>query len=183
MNPIAAGPSSAWLARVAFGLAFWLALAAAAAAATATLEGVVIAVIDGDTVLFKPDHASATSRTFMKIRLAAIDAPEADQPHGEEATQALSEQMLNRRVRIATVATDGYGRTVARIWLDDLDVNAELVRQGHAWASIWRGQAELRALQEDARRQRRGLWQADEAVQPWVWRRRQRETTPPSASR
>jgi len=163
------------------GLGFWLALAAGAAAAT--LEGVVIVVVDGDTVLFRPDHYTAASRAFMRIRLAAIDAPEADQPHGEAATRALSEWLLHRRVTIETVATDDYGRTVGRIWLDDLDVNAELVRQGHAWASTWRGQAELRALQAEAKRLRRGLWQADEAVQPWVWRRQQRETTRPSASR
>ncbi len=181
MKPIPVRPTSAWLVQLALSLGFWLALAAGAAAAT--LEGVVIVVVDGDTVLFKPDHASATSRAFMKIRLAAIDAPEADQSHGEAAGRALSEWILNRRVRIETVATDDYGRTVGRIWLDDLDVNAELVRQGHAWASTWRGQAELRALQTEAKLQRRGLWQADDAVQPWVWRRQQRETTRPSASK
>lgn len=181
MNPLPLRQSFAWLVRAVIGLGFWLALAAGAAAAT--LEGVVIVVVDGDTVLFKPDHYSATSRAFMKIRLAAIDAPEADQPHGEAATRALSEWLLKRRVRIETVATDDYGRTVGRIWLDDLDVNAELVRQGHAWASTWRGRAELRALQAEAQRQRRGLWQADEVVQPWVWRRQQREATRPSASR
>lgn len=181
MNPLTPVPSSAWLVRTAVGLGLWLALAAGAAAAT--LQGVVIVVVDGDTVLFKPDHYAPASRAFMKIRLAAIDAPEADQPHGEAATRALSEWLLNRRVRIETVATDDYGRTVGRIWLDDLDVNAELVRQGHAWASTWRGQAELRVLQAEAKRLRRGLWQDDEAVPPWVWRRQQRETTRPSASR
>jgi micrococcal nuclease len=181
VNPLLLRQSLAWLVRAALSLGCWLALAAGAAAAT--LEGVVIVVVDGDTVLFKPDHYSATSRAFMKIRLAAIDAPEADQPHGEAATRALSEWLLKRRVRIETVATDDYGRTVGRIWLDDLDINAELVRQGHAWASTWRGRAELRALQAEAKRQRRGLWQADEVVQPWVWRRQQREATRPSASR
>jgi len=181
VNPLLLRPSFAWLVRAALSVGFWLAVAAGAAAAT--LEGVVIVVVDGDTVLFKPDHYSATSRAFMRIRLAAIDAPEADQPHGEAATRALSEWLLTRRVTIETVATDDYGRTVGRIWLDDLDVNAELVRQGHAWASTWRGRAELRALQAEAQRQRRGLWQADEVVQPWVWRRQQREATRPSASR
>ena len=181
MNPLALHQSLAWLVRAALSLGFCLGVAASAAAAT--LQGVIIVVVDGDTVLFKPDHYAPASRAFMKIRLAAIDAPEADQPHGEAATRALSAWTLNRRVTIETVATDDYGRTVGRIWVDDLDVNAELVRQGHAWASTWRGQAELRALQAEAKRQRRGLWQADEAVQPWVWRRQQREATRPSASR
>lgn len=181
MNPLHFRMSRGWPVRFALGLGVWFLFTVAASAAR--LDGTVIVVIDGDTVLFKPDHYSAASRAFLKIRLAGIDAPEADQPHGELAGRALSEWILNRRVTIETVATDDYGRTVGRIWLDDLDVNAELVRQGHAWASTWRGQAELRALQAEAKRQRRGLWQADDTVQPWVWRRQQRETTRPSASK
>jgi len=41
-----------------------------------TLRGVVIRVIDGDTVWFKPDRHDAASRDFLKIRLVDIDAPE-----------------------------------------------------------------------------------------------------------
>jgi len=159
------------------------ALACSAGAAAATLNGVVFVVIDGDTVLFKPDHYAAASRAFLKIRLAGVDAPEADQPHGEAATGALSEWLLNKRVSIDTVAIDDYGRTVGRIQSGTLDVNAELVRQGHAWASTWRSRPEYRELQVEAQRQRRGLWRADDPTPPWVWRRMQSGSTRPSASR
>ena len=64
-------------------------LVAGVPAQAETLDGVVIVVIDGDTVLFRPDHYSAASRAFLKVRLAGIDAPEANQPHGEAATRAL----------------------------------------------------------------------------------------------
>src|SRR5690606_21085397 len=110
-------------------LALW-----AVPAAADTLRGVVIVVIDGDTVLFKPEHYSPRSRGFLKIRLADIDAPEKGQPHGEAATRALKALVLNRRVQVDTVATDAYGRKIARIRRGAVQVNMELVRQGNAWA-------------------------------------------------
>jgi endonuclease YncB( thermonuclease family) len=136
------------------------------------LRGVVIVVIDGDTVLFKPDHYSPASRAFLKIRLADIDAPEKDQPHGDAATRALTALLLNQQVEVDTLATDAYGRTIARIQLGALQVNAELVRQGLAWASTgYQRKPELRNAQREARHAQRGLWQDPDPTPPWVWRR------------
>lgn len=169
-----------------------LALALLFAAGTAwadTFSGVVIVVIDGDTVLFKPEHASPRSRAFLKVRLADIDAPEHDQPHGAAATRTLKELVLNQRVQIDTVATDVYGRKIARVRKGSLQVNAELVRRGSAWvygstrASARRGgesykasahyrrNAALLDAQRSARLAHRGLWQDRSPTPPWVWRR------------
>lgn len=178
-RPAERGPR--WRASAAL-LAVLLALAWRGTAA-ADLHGVAFAVIDGDTVLFRPDHHTRDSRSFLKIRLADIDAPEADQPHGEAATLALSGRVLQRRVRIETVAVDDYGRTVGRLWLGGSDVNADLVRQGHAWASGWRGRSRYGALQAEAQSGRRGLWQADAPIPPWQWRRARAGASAPSASR
>ena len=93
----------------------FLAWAVAGPAVAETLNGVVIVVIDGDTVLFKPDHTHPSGHAFLKIRLADIDAPEHDQPYGDTATRALAAQVLNQRVEVDTVATDVYGRTIARM--------------------------------------------------------------------
>lgn len=157
---------------------FWLGLFCLAWAATPaiadTLRGSVIVVIDGDTVLFKPEHYRAASRAFLKIRLADIDAPEQDQPHGDAATRALTDLVLQKQVEIDTVATDTYGRKVALLRVGALQVNQEMVRQGHAWAfTRYRRSPELDAAQREARLARRGLWAADEPVSPWAWRRAQ----------
>lgn len=150
-----------------------LALALLFVAGTAcadTLSGVVIVVIDGDTILFRPEHY--TSRAFLKVRLADIDAPEHDQPHGAAATRTLKELVLNQRVQVDTVATDVYGRKIARIRKGSLQVNAELVRRGQAWASSrYRRNAALLDAQRAARRAHRGLWQDRAPTPPWVWRR------------
>jgi micrococcal nuclease len=139
-----------------------------------TLNGVVFVVIDGDTVLFKPDHYLASSRAFLKIRLADIDAPEKDQPYGNAASRALTALVLNQRVEVEPVATDTYGRTIARIRKGAVRIDAELVRHGYAWsATRGRRNAELIEVQREARRAQRGLWQDAAPTPPWVWRRAQ----------
>jgi micrococcal nuclease len=156
--------------RFLLGLMLFFALAISANAAP--LTGVVIVVIDGDTVLFKPDHYRAASRSFLKVRLADIDAPESNQPHGEAATRALKALVLERRATLEIVATDTYGRKVGRLQVDALPINMELVRRGYAWTSTrYRRNAEIMDAQRDARRARLGLWQDDEPTPPWVWRR------------
>lgn len=175
-------------------LALCLLLVAVAPTWADTMSGIVIVVIDGDTVLFKPDSPyqpdahGAAARAFLKIRLAGIDAPEKDQPYGEAATRALSALVLHQRVELTTVAVDVYGRTIARIQQDAVQVNAELVRRGLAWAygstrasarsgpesfraSTYRRNAELKAVQRDAQQAPRGLWQEAAPVPPWQWRR------------
>ncbi len=155
-------------------LALCLLFALSAPAAADTLHGVVIVVIDGDTVLFKPDHYSPGSRAFMKLRLADVDAPEQGQPHGAAATRMLKTLVLNQRVAVDTVATDAYGRKIARIKKGSLQVDAELVRQGFAWAATRSlRNAALLDAQHAARRAHRGLWQDPAPTPPWVWRRAQ----------
>jgi endonuclease YncB( thermonuclease family) len=148
-----------------------LLLFAAATAGAGTLSGVVIVVIDGDTVLFKPDHYSPASRAFVKVRLADIDAPEKDQPYGDAATRALQALVLKQRVELETLATDVYGRTVGRLMLGSVPVNAELVRQGLAWSSSRDPLHAMRTLQHEAQDARRGLWQDAGPTPPWTWRR------------
>jgi len=151
-------------------LFFLLALLCAGWVHAERLAGVVIVVIDGDTVLFRPDHYSAASRAFLKLRLAGIDAPETGQPHGEAATQALRMLALKRRAVADIVATDVYGRKVGHLEIGGADVNRDMVRRGHAWASP-RAARDLRAAEAEARRLRAGLWADADAVPPWVWRR------------
>lgn len=146
-------------------------LCSANLAAAAIQSGTVFVVIDGDTVLFKPESAQGTRR-FLKLRLAGIDAPERQQAHGDHATQALSDRVLGQRVQIDRVGRDTYGRTLARLSRDGRDINLELVREGHAWMSSYRRPAaDLLAAQGAARAARLGLWQAAAPMPPWRWRR------------
>ena len=177
--------------------------ATALPAVAETLRGVVIGVIDGDTVLFKPDHSGAASRAFLKVRLADIDAPEKDQPYGEAATRALTALVRDQHVEIHTVATDAYGRSIAHLQKGAMPINTELVRLGFAWtydstrtsvrsgseypqgasrsfraSRRYRRNASLMEAQNTARRAQRGLWADASPTPPWMWRR-----APPASAR
>ncbi|MDO9052730.1 MAG: thermonuclease family protein [Gallionella sp.] len=144
----------------------------------------VIVVLDGDTVLVRRGGGT------VKIRLAEIDAPEVGhagmdgqraslqkaQPFGENSKRSLAGMVLGKQVDVATRAVDQYGRLVAKLSVDGLDVNAEQVRRGMAWATVgWRqnrhSKHPLLALQAEARQARRGLWALDNPVLPGDWRK------------
>jgi micrococcal nuclease len=93
----------------------------------------VIEVLDGDTVLIK------RSNGLQKVRLAEIDAPEKAQPFGPAAQQSLSGMVMKKQVKFVSGTVDQYGRLVAHLSIDGLDVNSEQVRRGMAWAAAgWR---------------------------------------------
>ena len=107
----------------------------------------------------------------VKIRLQGIDAPEFNQPHGRSARNALDQKLAARQVRVAGRARDQHGRLLGTLWLEDRNLNRELVAEGHAW--VFGGFApdpDLIHAEEAARQARRGLWAADQPISPSQWR-------------
>lgn len=133
------------------------------------LPGTVVGVVDGDTVEVR------LSSGMIRVRLQAIDTPERGQPHGDAAKQALARIVFGKAVELEPYEQDRYDRLVARIWLGDVDVNAAMIKDGYAWAyRRYLDDARYCIYEFDARRARRGLWQAPAGhrVAPWEWRRR-----------
>jgi endonuclease YncB( thermonuclease family) len=132
----------------------------------------VVGVQDGDTITV----LTSENQSF-RVRLVEIDAPESGQPYGQRAKQALSAMVFGKDVTVDVQGTDRYGRTLGRVYHGEFDVNAAMVRDGFAWAyrSYLIDDAML-SLEEDARREARGLWSlpAAERVPPWEWRRKRR---------
>lgn len=128
--------------------------------------GKVIAVLDGDTVLVLRDSQK------VKIRLAEIDAPEKAQAFGATAKRSLSDMVLGKQVQVVSQAIDQYGRMVAHLGVNGLDVNSEQIRRGMAWEySHFHGNRALIALQQEARQAARGLWAQGNPTPPWDWRK------------
>ena len=126
----------------------------------ADLQGRVIAISDGDT--FK---LLTANKQQVKIRLAEIDAPESGQPYGNKSKQALSGLIFGKDVRVVVQTQDRYGRTVGRPYVGDLDICAEMVRLGAAWAyREYLRERTLLALENDARANGAGLWGLSEAA-------------------
>ena len=132
------------------------------------LDGVVVGVTDGDTVDVRLDSG------MVRVRLHAIDAPERGQAHGQAAKTVLSGLVFGKAVQVDPFEQDRYDRLVARLWLGDLEVNAEMIERGYAW--VYRRYADdpaYCALEKAARDLRRGLWTPQPPViAPWEWRRR-----------
>ena len=136
------------------------------------LPGRIVRITDGDGLV-----AEVAGFGRLNIRLAHMDAPEYDQPWGEEAKHAL--RRLSRRggCRFRLLARDRYARVVAVVHAGDVMLNEELVRQGHAWVYARYVPSHLlrrySALEREARQARTGLWGSNACpVPPWEWRRR-----------
>jgi micrococcal nuclease len=133
------------------------------------LPGAVTGVVDGDTADIRLQSG------MIRVRLHAVDAPEHDQAHGAASKSALSRLIFGRNVMVEPIEQDRYDRLVARLWLDGLDVNAEMVRQGQAW--VYRRYADdpaYCAFEKGARDLKRGLWALppSQRAAPWEWRHR-----------
>ncbi|MFM8577465.1 MAG: thermonuclease family protein [Planctomycetaceae bacterium] len=122
-------------------------------------------VHDGDTV-----SCLDPSGRLQKIRLVGIDAPELDQPHGRASRGALAAK-IGGDVLVEERGRDRHGRLLGRLFVENRDVNLEMVTDGHAWA--FTGFADdgiLNAAENAARAARRGLWADLSAISPSRWR-------------
>ncbi len=141
-------------------------LVAGSVAQGAEFTAKIVVVLDGDTVMVQRKNK------LEKIRLAEIDAPEKAQPFGETSRRSLSDMVLGKQVKVSSQAVDQYGRMVAHLSLDGLDINAEQIRRGMAWEySHFHGNKSLVALQEEAKQAPRGLWALSDPMPPWEWRK------------
>ena len=129
-------------------------------------------VLDGDTI-----EIAGT-----RIRLEGIDAPESAQmcsrkgsglwPCGKDATEHLKRMTSGRRVVCNDAGEDRYGRMLGWCAVDGLDINAEMVRSGFAWAFV-RYSKRYVSAEREARRAEAGIWQG-EAEPAWAFRERRR---------
>jgi|GEM_PF-643835 len=141
-----------------------------------TVEGIVRAVYDGDTVLLLTRNQSK-----LKVRLYGIDAPETKkpdkpgQPYGSNSKRTLMYKIIGRQVQADIMDTDQYQRAVAVIHYEGRDINREMVAEGMAWAyrNYLKGAYASKYIdaEERARSRRLGLWRENNPLPPWEFRR------------
>jgi len=137
---------------------------------SAAILCLVVGISDGDTLTARCGEPGAYER--VKVRVAAIDAPEKAQPFGQRSRQHLAELCFQQQASIKTQSKDRYGRTVADVECQGQDVARAQVQAGMAWVytQYAKGYGHLFPAQERAKDGRLGLWSV-EAVPPWEWRR------------
>lgn len=120
----------------------------------------------------------------LRVRLEGIDAPEMGQTCGRRsvgdwncgraAQQALGDLVHGRRIDCDSKGRDKYGRELGICFVDGRDINAELVRQGMAWAFVKYSQSYVGA-EAEARKARAGIWQGS-AEPAWAYRAQKWQT-------
>ncbi|MDO8767445.1 MAG: thermonuclease family protein [Burkholderiaceae bacterium] len=135
-------------------------------------QGTVTYVTDGDTLWVQPTNPLIHGSTPRKIRIEGIDAPESCQLYGHQSTLALKQLIARQSVTVTTRRLDDYGRDVAKITVNNMDVGAWMVSHGHAWSYHYRHSAGPYAKQEArARSAHRGLFASPSPAQPSDFRR------------
>ncbi len=115
----------------------------------------VYKVIDGDTIVISGgDH----------IRYIGIDAPEKGELYYQEAAELNKKMVAGKKISLVTDISDEdhYGRKLRYVYVDEIFVNAEIVRQGLAFAYPYPPDIKyhiyLEEMETEARINRRGLW-------------------------
>lgn len=125
----------------------------------------VIGVADGDTLTVLVDGKP------LRIRLGNIDAPEKKQAFGDRSKLSLSELCYRRDATYSTLGVDRYGRTIATVLCDGVDVNRAQVERGMAWVyTQYNKDRALVSVEAQAKATKRGLWADKAPVPPWEFR-------------
>ena len=133
------------------------------------LSGKVISVKDGDTIDILYNNKKLT------IRLAHIDCPEKKQPYGQAAKQFVSDKCFGQTVTIRhNNEYDRSKRLIGEVILSDNEnLNKSLVKAGLAWHfKKYSTDNSYAVLEQEARKQRIGIWSEPNPVAPWEWRGR-----------
>lgn len=124
----------------------------------------VLQIVDGDSVTV------SINGELVRVRLAEIDAPEGDQPFAVESRQSLFDLCFWTPAELTSISKDHYGRMLAKVKCNGVDINAEQVRRGLAWVKDQTVKDKtLYKLEDEARAARRGLWSSESPLPPWEW--------------
>jgi micrococcal nuclease len=123
-------------------------------------EGTVARIIDGDTIELS---------TGERIRYLMVNTPETtggkNECYGSNAVQFNTDLVAGKKVKLDydVQCTDMFGRTLAYVTVDNIEVNTELVKRGFACVLHIPPNGddradEFEALEDEAKAENRGLW-------------------------
>lgn len=136
---------------------------------SAEIKGLVVGVSDGDTITVLDDM----DKGRFRIRLYGIDAPEKKQDFGQKAKQYLSSRLFRKAVVIRYKEIDRYGRIVGKVYLDNEEINVDMLKNGYAWHyKNYDNSEEYSQAEINAKRKGIGLWSMKNPIPPWTFRKK-----------
>lgn len=128
----------------------------------------VVEVTDGDS------FTCILDKKEVAIRLYGIDAPENGQTFSVKSKDYLKQILDRKNVQIKIVENDRYGKSVALVYADKVNVNETLVKNGAAWVYPQYCKLifckEWNNYQQIAKALKMSLWEEREPVPPWEYR-------------
>lgn len=102
-------------------------------------SGKVVKVYDGDTFTLAAKLPNTDGPVYrFTVRLNGIDTPEikgktaTEKELAKRARDALSSLMMNKIVILKNVETEKYGRLLAEVYVDDININNYMVDNKYA---------------------------------------------------
>ena len=135
-------------------------------------------VTDGDTIVINDIRirftgSDAPESYFFGKTQTCLDANGIEWECGNAATLKLKQLINNQIVRCTDEGQDRYGRTLGICYVDEVDLQAEMVKSGMAIAYL-RYSRRYENEQNYAKKVKAGMW-AGEFQEPEVWRRENRD--------
>ena len=97
-----------------------------------TYRGKIVKIIDGDTIDVIIDLGFEVQKR-VRCRLDSVDAPAITTPEGKKAKEFLVEKLpINETVTVVSNKYDKYGRSVAMVYYNDVNINQLLLDNNHA---------------------------------------------------
>ena len=100
--------------------------------------------------------------------LEGIDSPKPGQDYFLQSKRHVYSYIKRKKFRVVLLGYDEMKREIARVYVDDLNVNLEMVKAGMAWwdGCEFEGSDEIKAAESAAREAKIGLWRNPNPVHP-----------------
>lgn len=121
-------------------------------------------IIDGDSIIDSYGN---------RMRLAFIDAPEIKQysidkvPIGVQSKDFLVKLLKGKQVRVSILGKDYFGRNLAVLYVDKININKLMVKSGYAVSYKTR----YLFYEHIAKKKKRGMWKTSGFYYPKVFRK------------
>ncbi len=89
-------------------------------------------MVDGDTVRLVLDLGFYLQRDEQPYRLLRVNAPELNTAEGQTAKNALIAFLADKTLMAHTQKSDNFGRFLAEVYADNVNVSDWLVASGYA---------------------------------------------------
>lgn len=136
-------------------------------------RGRIVRMIEGDIFLFQ------TRDSTFRVNMYGIDAPEPGQAFSDKTVEFM-ETFLWAEAEIRIKKNINQTGISAVLYINDRNMNKELVKRGYAWHNkIHSNDAELARAEMRAREKKEGLWIDVNPASPWDFRKGKLPPPPP----